>query len=114
MQTIINALETRDYITNVSPIRKDGAEIGYTISFAYGDTITIYHGENGKSCAKVAQIPIQREIRQHTCAHAYPASDGKLTDILFGEIADVVIVIHVRSLLSFDCHKYTRFRGVCQ
>ena len=40
--------------------------------------------------------------------------DGKLTDILFGEITDVVIVIHVRSLLSFDCHKYTRFRGVCQ
>ena len=49
MQTIINALETRDYITNVSAIRKDGAEIGYTISFAYGDTITIYHGENGKN-----------------------------------------------------------------
>ena len=47
MQSIVNALETHDYITNVSPIRKDGVEVGYTISFAFGDTITIYHGQNG-------------------------------------------------------------------
>ena len=48
LQTVVSALEKNDYITNVAPIRKDGKEIGYTISFAYGDTITIYHGENGK------------------------------------------------------------------
>ena len=51
LQSIVNALQKNDYITNVSPVRKDGEEIGYTITFAYGDTITIYHGTNGKDGA---------------------------------------------------------------
>ena len=51
LQTLIEALEKRDYITNVSPVRKDGEVIGYTISFADSDTITIYHGENGQAGA---------------------------------------------------------------
>ena len=51
LQSIVNALQKNDYITNVSPVRKDGAEIGYTITFAYGDTITIYHGTNGQDGA---------------------------------------------------------------
>ena len=51
LQTVVNALQNNDYITNVSPVRKDGEEIGYTITFAYGDTITIYHGTNGKDGA---------------------------------------------------------------
>ena len=48
LQNLVNALEKRDYITNVSPISKDGKVVGYTISFAYSDTITIYHGEDGE------------------------------------------------------------------
>ena len=36
LQTLVSALEKRDYITNISPIREDGVIIGYTISFAYG------------------------------------------------------------------------------
>ena len=48
LQTLVEALEKRDYITNVSPVREDGEIIGYTISFANSDTITIYHGKNGK------------------------------------------------------------------
>ena len=48
LQTIVNALQKNDYITNVAPVRKDGVDVGYTITFAYGDTITIYHGQNGK------------------------------------------------------------------
>ncbi|MBP3423770.1 MAG: leucine-rich repeat protein [Alistipes sp.] len=51
LQSIVNALQKNDHITNVSPVRKDGEEIGYTITFAYGDTITIYHGTNGKDGA---------------------------------------------------------------
>lgn len=51
LQSIVNALQKNDYITNVAPMRKDGEEIGYTITFAYGDTITIYHGTNGKDGA---------------------------------------------------------------
>ena len=51
LQTLVDALEKRDYITNISPIREDGVIIGYTISFAYSDTITIYHGKDGKDGA---------------------------------------------------------------
>lgn len=47
LQTIVNALQKNDYITNVAPVREDGKIIGYTITFAYSDTITIYHGEDG-------------------------------------------------------------------
>ena len=54
LQTLVDALEKRDYITNISPIREDGEVIGYTISFAYSDTITIYHGKDGKDGANGA------------------------------------------------------------
>ena len=51
LQSIVNALQKNDYITNVSPVRKDGEIVGYTITFAHSDTITIYHGTNGKDGA---------------------------------------------------------------
>lgn len=51
LQSIVEALQKNDYVTNVAPMRKDGEVIGYTITFAHSDTITIYHGENGKDGA---------------------------------------------------------------
>ncbi len=54
LQGIVNALQQNDYITNVAPITKNGEEIGYTISFASGKTITIYHGKDGKDGANGA------------------------------------------------------------
>ena len=51
LQTLVDALEKRDYVTNVSEVRSNGEVIGYTISFAYSDTITIYHGQDGKDGA---------------------------------------------------------------
>ncbi|MBO7314324.1 MAG: hypothetical protein J6U49_01530 [Alistipes sp.] len=48
MAAIIEALETHDYITSVTPITKDGETVGYTITFAKGEPITIYNGEDGK------------------------------------------------------------------
>ena len=54
LQTLVDALEKRDYITNISPIREDGEVIGYTISFGKSDTITIYHGQDGKDGANGA------------------------------------------------------------
>ena len=51
LQTIVNALQQKDYITNVVPVNKDGKEIGYAITFSSGKSITIYHGENGKDGA---------------------------------------------------------------
>ena len=48
LQTLVNALNQKEYITNIAPITKNGAEIGYSITFTSGKTITIYHGEDGK------------------------------------------------------------------
>lgn len=48
MTAILEALETHDYITSVTPITKDGETVGYTITFAKGEPITIYNGDDGK------------------------------------------------------------------
>lgn len=70
LQTLVDALEKRDYVTNVSEVRSNGEVIGYTISFAYSDTITIYHGQDGKDGANGAdgkdgytpQIGVMKDI----------------------------------------------------
>lgn len=49
LQTIIVALQSNDYIVNVSPIKEGDKEIGYTIAFAKSGAITIYHGKDGKN-----------------------------------------------------------------
>ena len=47
LQSIVTAMQTGDYITSVTPITTDGKTVGYTITFAKGDPITIYHGQDG-------------------------------------------------------------------
>lgn len=70
LQTIINALQDKDYITNVTPITKENKTIGYTITFAKSNPITIYHGKDGKDGAigsdgKDGNAPIIG-VKQHT------------------------------------------------
>lgn len=48
LQTIVTALQSNDYITGVTPITNDGEIIGYTITFAKSNSITIYNGTDGK------------------------------------------------------------------
>ena len=47
MQTIVNALQSNDYVTSVTTITENGEAIGYTITFAKSEPITIYHGKDG-------------------------------------------------------------------
>ena len=47
LQSIVNALQQNEYITTITPITKDGVEVGYTITFTSGKNITIYHGTDG-------------------------------------------------------------------
>ena len=47
IQTIIVALQSKDYVTNVAPIKEGDIEVGYTITFSRSGTITIYHGQDG-------------------------------------------------------------------
>lgn len=48
LQTIVTALQNNDYVTGVTPITENGKTIGYTITFAKAQPITIYHGKDGK------------------------------------------------------------------
>ena len=48
LQTIVDVLQSNDFITNIVEIKKDGKVVGYTITFGKHDPITIYHGQDGK------------------------------------------------------------------
>ena len=48
LQTILGALQTNDYVTDITKIMEDGVEVGYSITFAKGGTVTIYHGTDGE------------------------------------------------------------------
>ena len=47
LQAIVEALQNNDYVTGITPITKDGVEIGYTIDFSKSKSITVYHGKDG-------------------------------------------------------------------
>ena len=47
IQALQTLLSTTDYITAVTPVVKDGVEVGFTISFLNTPAITIYHGTKG-------------------------------------------------------------------
>ena len=51
LQTIVDVLQSNDFITGVVEIKKDGEVIGYTITFGKHDPITIYHGQDGQDGA---------------------------------------------------------------
>ena len=48
LQSIVNTLQNNDYVTGVTPVTKEGENVGYTITFTKSQPITIYHGEDGK------------------------------------------------------------------
>ena len=47
IQTILTALEQNDYVTDIVKVMENGVEVGYSITFAKGGTVTIYHGSDG-------------------------------------------------------------------
>ena len=51
MQSVVNALQTNDFITAVTPITEGNVVVGYTITFGKSAPITIYFGNNARSRA---------------------------------------------------------------
>ena len=51
LKTLVQAIQSSDYITSVVPLKENGKEVGYTITFAKNGTITIRHGADGKNGA---------------------------------------------------------------
>ncbi|MBR5468899.1 MAG: hypothetical protein IKU78_00315 [Paludibacteraceae bacterium] len=47
IQAIVEVLNSQDYVVSVSPISYGGVEVGYTITIAVHEPITIYHGQDG-------------------------------------------------------------------
>lgn len=54
LQSLIEVIQSGDYITNIVPITKGGEVIGYTITFKNHEPITIFNGEDGAT----ANIPV--------------------------------------------------------
>lgn len=51
LQALLVALQNNDYVTSIAPINEGGVEIGYTLTFAKSDPVTIYHGRDGNDGA---------------------------------------------------------------
>lgn len=49
LQTLVTALQNHDTITSIAPIKQGDKVVGYTITFAKSEPITIYHGNDGKN-----------------------------------------------------------------
>ena len=47
LQTIVTALQDKDYVTSVAPIYEGDEVVGYTITFSKSGPITIYNGKDG-------------------------------------------------------------------
>lgn len=47
LQTIVTALQDKDYVTSVAPINEGDKVVGYTITFSKSDAVTIYNGKDG-------------------------------------------------------------------
>lgn len=48
LQVLVGALQNNNSVTAVIPVKQGDETIGYTITFAKGDPITIYHGAKGE------------------------------------------------------------------
>lgn len=49
LQSVVEALQKNDYVTNIAPITEDGKTIGYTLTFSKSGSVTIYHGKDGQN-----------------------------------------------------------------
>ncbi|MDY4917189.1 MAG: PL29 family lyase N-terminal domain-containing protein [Candidatus Cryptobacteroides sp.] len=47
LQTIVTALQDKDYVTSVAPIYVGDEVVGYTITFSKSGPVTIYNGKDG-------------------------------------------------------------------
>ena len=47
LQTIVTALQDKDYVTSIAPINEGDEVVGYTITFSKSGAVTIHNGKDG-------------------------------------------------------------------
>ncbi len=75
LKTLVDAVENRDYITDMTPVSRDGKEIGYKIKFVKSPSIIVYHGEDGTDGEPVAAPSIG--VLQDSDGRYYWTVDGE-------------------------------------
>ena len=60
LQKVVSALQEKDYVISVNPVRQGDVIVGYTIIFEKGGPVTIYNGADGIDGAdgKDAYVPV--------------------------------------------------------
>ena len=53
LQAVLAAVQENDYVTEVMKVVENGVEVGYSLTFAKGGTVTIYHGTAGGEAPQV-------------------------------------------------------------
>lgn len=61
IQTIVTALQAKDYVTAVAPIKEGDKIIGYTITFNKAGSVTVYNGTDGTSSSAVPVIGVEKD-----------------------------------------------------
>lgn len=86
IQAILTAIQENDYVTEIMKIMENGVEVGYSITFAKGGTVTIYHGTDGADGAapKVS-------IRKAQDGEYYWTADGEWMTDENGEMIPAVV-----------------------
>ena len=61
LQKIVEAISQNEHIKNIAPIYKDGAVVGYAITFTSGESVTIYNDNKQESVGAVPQIGVAKD-----------------------------------------------------
>ena len=61
LQKIVKAISQNEHIKNIAPIYKDGAVVGYAITFTSGESVTIYNDNKQESAGAVPQIGVAKD-----------------------------------------------------
>ena len=78
LQTILAAVQENDYVTEVIKVVENGVEVGYSLTFAKGGTVTIYHGKDGAGGAENS-APKVGVKKAADCAYYWTSGDEWLT-----------------------------------
>lgn len=72
LQTLINAIQQNDFVTDIKEIKENGQVIGYEICFSKSNSVYLYNGKDGEN----GHTP-QISVKQDTDGVWYWTIDGK-------------------------------------